>query len=313
MTAKRHIVSLLPSATEIVCRLGASDELAGISHECDFPEAVRGLPLLTTSRLTLPDSSGAIDADLRAMVRDALSIYSVDERLLAELAPDLIITQDLCQVCAVSLGDVQSAVARLAQRDDVRIVSLRPTRLEHVLRDMETVALALGLPERGRTLRRELEVRIAAIATRAQRAKSRPRVATVEWLQPLMLGGTWMPELIELAGGQALAASAGECAPTLSLEAFAGLQPDVLLIKPCGFSLERTLRERELIEASLLTRLAPGARAFVSDGNAFFNRPGPRLVESLEILAACVHPELFPDFAAKHRTVLLPLAPRVPH
>jgi iron complex transport system substrate-binding protein len=313
MAGKRRIVSLLPSATEIVCALGASAKLVGISHECDFPEAVRGLPTLTASRLSMVVPSFAIDADVRAMVRDALSIYSVDERCLVELAPDLIITQDLCQVCAVSLGDVQSAVARLAQRADVQIVSLRPTRLEHGLQDIETVALALDLVDRGRAVRRELEARMAAIAARAQRAPSRPRVATVEWLEPLMLGGTWMPELIELAGGRALAARAGERAPTLSLDAFAALDPDVVLIKPCGFALERTLREREFIEMSLVSRLGPAARAFVSDGNAFFNRPGPRLVESLEILAACIHPELFADFAAKHRAVLLPLAPRESH
>jgi iron complex transport system substrate-binding protein len=313
MAGKRRIVSLLPSATEIVCALGAGAELVGISHECDFPAGVRGLPSLTSSRLSMAVSSLAIDADVRAMVREALSIYTVDEQRLAELAPDLIITQDLCQVCAVSLGDVKSAVARLAGRADVQIVSLRPMRLEHVLRDIETVALALDLAERGRAVRRDLETRMAAIAARAQRAQTRPRVATVEWLQPLMLGGTWMPALIELAGGHALAASAGELAPTLSFEEFAALEPDVVLIKPCGLSLERTLRERDLIEASLIARLRPAARAFMSDGNAFFNRPGPRLVESLEILAACVHPELFPDFAAKHRAVLLPLAPRDSH
>ena len=313
MAGKRRIVSLLPSATEIVCALGASHELVGISHECDFPEGVRGLPALTSSRLDYAASSAVIDRDLRAMVREALSIYSVDGARLAALAPDCIVTQDLCQVCAVSLGDVQSAVARLARRDDVQIVSLRPTRLEHVLQDIGTVALALERVEKGRELRRELEARIAAIAVRVQRASTRPRVVSVEWLEPLMLGGTWMPELIELAGGQALAAEPGECAPTLSLEAFAALEPDVVLIKPCGFTLDRTLQERVFIESSLMTRLSPAARAFVSDGNAFFNRPGPRLVESLEILAACIHPELFADFAAKHRAVLLPLRARDSH
>ena len=313
MAGKRRIISLLPSATEIVCALGAGPELVGISHECDFPELVLGVPTLTASRLRVAISSARIDRDLRAMVRDALSIYTVDESRLAALAPDCIVTQDLCQVCAVSLGDVQRAVARLASRDEIQVVSLRPTCLAHVLRDVETVALALDRAERGRELRHELEARIAAIAARAARAANRPRVVTVEWLEPLMLGGTWMPELIELAGGEALAAKAGECAPTLSLEAFAALEPEVVLIKPCGFKLDRTLQERAFIESELLTRLGPSTRAFVSDGNAFFNRPGPRLVESLEILGACIHPELFPDFAAKHRSVLLPLRARDRH
>jgi iron complex transport system substrate-binding protein len=313
MLGKPRVVSLLPSATEIVCALGAAANLVGISHECDFPDEVRGLPALTASRLNLNVASLAIDVEVRALVREALSIYSVDEQRLAALRPELILTQDLCQVCAVSLQDVHAAVARLAQREHVQIVSLRPTRLQHVLDDIETVATALGLAERGRTVRSALEARIAAISARALRARTRPRVATVEWLEPLMLGGTWMPELIGLAGGQALAASAGQAAPTLSLEAFAALEPEVMLVKPCGFPLERTLLEREWLVRALLPRLRSTARAFVSDGNAFFNRPGPRLVESLEILAACIHPELFPDFAAKHRAVLLPLSPRESH
>jgi len=303
-----RIVSLLPSATEIACALGATADLVGISHECDFPAELQGIPVLTSSRVGNGASSGAIDAAVRALVHDALSIYAVDQLRLAELSPDLILTQDLCRVCAVSLSDVQSAVARLAKRTEVRVVSLQPTRLVHVLQDIETVAAALGQLERGRELRATLEARIALIAERARHARSRPRVASVEWLEPLMLGGTWMPELIELAGGEALAARAGEPAPTLSLAQFQELRPDVVLVKPCGFDVERTLRERDLIEASLQSGLARSARTYVTDGNAFFNRPGPRLVESLEILAAAIHPELFADFQLKHRSVLVPLA-----
>jgi iron complex transport system substrate-binding protein len=305
-----RIVSLLPAATEIVCALGAAAGLVGVSHECDFPDAVRGLLVLTTSRVGNDSSSAAIDAAVRALVHDALSIYSVDEARLAALAPDLILTQDLCQVCAVSLDDVRSAVARLAHREDVQIVSLRPTRLDDVWRDVETVATALGRAERGRALRKELETRIQRIAERASGASSRPRVASVEWLEPLMLGGTWMPELIELAGGEPLGAGAGQPAPTVSSAELARMKPDVVVVKPCGFDLERTLRERELVERAVLTSIAPACRVYASDGNAFFNRPGPRLVESLEILAACIQPELFQDFALKHRGVLVPLAAR---
>jgi len=305
--SRPRIVSLLPSATEIACALGARTDLVGISHECDFPADLRGIPVLTSSRLSTQVSSGAIDAAVRALVHDALSIYTVDQQRLAELSPDLILTQDLCRVCAVSLSDVQAAVARLAQRSRVQIVSLQPTRLGHVLDDIETVAQALGKPERGVELRAALEGRMASIAERAGRARSRPRVASVEWLEPLMLGGTWMPELIELAGGEALLARAGEPAPTLSPSEFAALRADVVLIKPCGFDVERTLSERAVIDSSLLSGLMPSARAYVTDGNAFFNRPGPRLVESLEILAAAIHPELFADFELQHRSVLLPV------
>ncbi len=226
---------------------------------------------------------------------------------MAELSPDLILTQDLCRVCAVSLSDVQSAVARLAQRADVQIVSLQPTRLAHVMQDIETVAQALGVPERGRELRAALEARIAAIAERALEARWRPRVASVEWLEPLMLGGTWMPELIELAGGEALAARAGEPAPTLSLAEFAALGADVVQIKPCGFDVERTLRERDLIDASLRPRLMPSARAYVTDGNAFFNRPGPRLSNPWRFWPPRFSPNYLRDFERKHRSVLLRL------
>jgi iron complex transport system substrate-binding protein len=303
-----RIVSLLPSATELVCALGAAADLVGISHECDFPEAIRGLPVLTRSRVGNELSSRAIDSAVRAVVKDALSIYTVDEPRLAELAPDLILTQDLCEVCAVSLDDVRRAVARLAQRDAVRIVSFRPTTLEHVLDDLETVASSLGRAEQGRALRAELESRIGVIAERARQAERRPRVVSVEWLEPVMLGGTWMPELIALAGGEAVGALPGAPAPTIALSELARLEPEIVVVKPCGFDLTRTLQERALIDA-LLAAAGPRARLYATDGNAFFNRPGPRLVESLEILAACIHPELFPDFGQKHRAVLFPLGP----
>ena len=314
----RRIVSLLPSATEIVCAVGAAGELVGISHECDYPDEIRDRPVLTRSRL--PGSAGAgspgaapasraIDQAVRALLRDALSIYQVDEERLAGLAPDVIVTQDLCEVCAVSLDDVRGAVARLASRDQVSIaspvsiVSLRPTRLADVLGDVERVAAALGRAGEGREVRASLERRIDAIAARAAAAPQRPRVASIEWIEPLMLGGTWMPELIELAGGTAVGAAAGQLAPTIEPDELARLAPDVVVIKPCGFTMERALGEREAIERSIARPAGPRARIAVTDGSAFFNRPGPRLVESLEILAACIHPGLFGDLAAEHARV----------
>jgi iron complex transport system substrate-binding protein len=239
-------------------------------------------------------------------VRDALSLYAIDERRLGELAPDVIVTQDLCEVCAVSLDDVQSAVARLAGRESVRIVSLNPTRLSDVLGDVERVGVALGREAAGARVRAELDARIRGIAERAVGAPSRPRVLSVEWLEPIMLGGTWMPELIELAGGLPAGVRAGQLAPTVTTEELRALEPKVVLLKPCGFDLERALAERDVI-GRVVSAVGPGARVYVSDGSAYFNRPGPRLVESLEILAACVHPELFADFAAKHASVIVPL------
>lgn len=308
---KPRVVTLLPSATEIVCALGAERDLVGISHECDYPEAIRDRAVLTSARISPFASSKDIDTAVRTVIRDALSIYAVDEQKLAMLAPDVIVTQDLCEVCAVSLDDVRSAVARLARRDSVNIVSLSPTRLEHVWDDVETVATALGKAEQGVVLRRELEARVSAIAARASRAPSRPRVVSVEWLDPIMLGGTWMPELIELAGGVAVGATAGQPAPTVSPAQLTELAPDVVLVKPCGFTVARTMQEIGIVDR--IAELAgANARAYVSDGNAFFNRPGPRLVESLEILAACVHPQLFPDFAVKHASALIPSTPPRP-
>ncbi len=295
-----RVVSLLPSATEIICALGAGEQLVGISHECDYPEVIRGLPVLCRARVPNEGPSGAIDASVRALVREALSIYCVDETELAKAAPDVIVTQDLCAVCAVSLDDVQRAVARLAQREQVRVVSLHPTRLADVLGDIERIAAALGRSQAGHALRRELEQRIAAIAARAAASGARPTVASIEWLDPLMLGGTWMPELIDLAGGRAVGTAAGELARAIRPDDLALLRPDVVIVKPCGYSLARALAERGEIERGVAGVLGPGARVYVSDGNAYFNRPGPRLVESLEIMAACVQPELFGDLSRKH-------------
>jgi iron complex transport system substrate-binding protein len=305
-----RIVSLLPSATEIVCALGAADELVGISHECDFPPAVHGRPVLTRSRIDVGASSRAIDAAVRGVIRDALSIYAVDDELLGRLAPDVIITQDLCEVCAVSLDDVRAAVARLAHREAIRIVSLRPTRLGDVLDDIERVAAAIGRRAEGAALRAALDDRIRIIAGRADeaaRAGSRPRVVSIEWIDPVMLGGTWMPELIELAGGVAAGAAAGQPAPTVSPGALGELRPDVVVVKPCGFTLDRTLAERDILERTIIDAVAPTARIYVTDGNAFFNRPGPRLVESLEIMAACTHPAQFEDLARTHAGVIVRL------
>jgi iron complex transport system substrate-binding protein len=282
----------------MVCAIGASSELVGISHECDFPPAIRSRRVLTRSRIDATASSAEIDRAVRAVITDALSIYAVDDAALAELAPDVIVTQDLCEVCAVSLDDVRAAVARLAHRDDIRIVSLSPTRLEHVLDDVVRVADALDRHATGIAVRDELRRRIAAIADR--RPASRPRVVTLEWIDPLMIGGTWMPELVELAGGTAVGATAGAPAPTVA--SLADLAPDVIVIKPCGFSLDRALAERDVIDRAIADTTA---RVYVTDGNQFFNRPGPRLVESLEILAACVHPAVYADFAREHAPVIV--------
>ena len=307
-----RVASLLPSATEIVCALGAQDTLVGVSHECDFPAGVADLPALTRARLKPVTKSRDIDIEVRAVLHDALAVYEIELDRLATARPELIVTQDLCDVCAVSLDDVRAAVAKLAQRDDIRIVNLHPMRLGDVWDDIARVAAALARPETGGRVVDDLRARVADIQARSAASDGRPRVLSIEWIDPVMIGGMWMPELIALAGGTALVTRPGDHAPTLTRDALAALSPDVVLVKPCGFPLERTLDELEALRASLPWNewaAVQAGRVYVADGNAYFNRPGPRLVESLEILAACVHPAAFPDFQRKHRGTVVRVQP----
>ncbi len=301
-----RVASLLPSATELVCILGpdAQRELVGVSHECDFPDGLAGLPVLTKARLAPVRTSREIDRDVRALIDDALAVYEIEIERLEAARPDVIVTQDLCDVCAVSLDDVNAAVARLA-RKDVRIVNLHPMRLADVWGDVLRVAEALGRSEAGARVVATLRARVDAIAARAHEltVTSRPRVLSIEWIDPVMIGGLWMPELITLAGGEALVTKAGEHAPTLDRAALAQLDPDIVVVKPCGFSLGRTLEELPAIRAMLpwdQWRAVREGQVFIADGNAYFNRPGPRIVESLEVLAACTHPRAFHDLRVKH-------------
>jgi iron complex transport system substrate-binding protein len=304
-----RVASLLPAATEIVCAVGAEADLVGISHECDFPETVRHLPTLTRARVRPVGASRDIDREVRLVLQDALAVYEIELARLEAARPDVIVTQDLCDVCAVSFDDVCAAVAGLVHQE-IRIVNLHPTRLDDIWADIARVAEALGRAAKGAAVVRALQARIAEITRRSAERGERPRVVTIEWLEPAMLGGMWMPELIERAGGIPLGTRPGDHAPTLTRDALRGLSPDVVLIKPCGFPLERTLEELSVLRASLpweAWRAVQAGRVYVADGNAYFNRPGPRIVESLEILAAALHPEAFPDFRSKHRDAVIRL------
>jgi iron complex transport system substrate-binding protein len=296
-----RIVSLLPSATEIVCALGAAAELVGRSHECDYPLGLEDVPVLTSSRVGPLPSSRAIDAAVRDLLKNALAIYDIDGRRLEEARPDVVVTQDLCDVCAVSLDDVRAAVARLV-RTNVAIVNLRPTRLGDIWTDILRVGDAIGRAAQAREVVGALQARVSAIAARASTAM-RPSVLSVEWIDPVMIGGLWMPELVTFAGGEPLVTKPGEHAEALHMDQLITLDPDVVLVKPCGFSLERTFEELDVLRDALPKRWPArrAGRVYAADGNAYFNRPGPRIVESLEIMAACVHPDRFEDFATKHR------------
>jgi len=297
-----RVVSLLPSATEIVCALGAAGELVGVSHECDHPPEVAGLPALTASRLPDAGASGDIDRSVRELLRAALAIYDLDVDRLAALAPDVIVTQDLCEVCAVSYSAVCAATERLAGRD-VEVVSLHPRRLGDIWDDLRRVAAALDRRAAGEALVGGLLERLSRLEGQAA-GGGRPTVVSIEWLDPVMLGGTWMPELIAVAGGHPLGAAAGEQAPTLDLPALGALEPEVVVVKPCGYPVERTLAELELLPKVLPWEAWPAVaagRVYVADGNAYFNRSGPRIVDSAELLAACLHPGRFPAHLERHR------------
>src|SRR5262245_24016177 len=311
-----RIASLLPSATEIVCAVGAENDLVGISHECDFPESVRHLPALTRARLRPVRSSREIDREVRAVLRDALAVYEIELEGLEHVRPNVIVTQDLCDVCAVSFDDVCAATATLF-RDPVTIVNLHPTRLDDIWADVARVAVALERVEDGARVVADLQARAAAITRCALARAARPRVVSIEWLDPVMLGGMWMPELIERAGGVPMVTRPGDHAPTLTKGDLCALSPDVVVIKPCGFSLERTLEEVALLRSALPWEswsAVQAGRVYIADGNAYFNRPGPRIVESLEILAACLHPDAFADLRHRHQGSVIRLEPDLtPH
>jgi iron complex transport system substrate-binding protein len=297
-----RVVSLLPASTEIVCALGGRDRLVGRSHECDFPADVRSLPALTAPKFALDGSSYQIDERIEAIVAEGLSIYRVDAALLDTLAPDLIVTQAQCDVCAVTTRDVEAAVCRMVGSRP-RIVSLAPNSLDDIWRDIGHVAEALDVPERGRALVAALQSRLAAIGARVGAVARRPTVATIEWVTPLMAGGNWMPTLVELAGGDNLFGVAGAHSPWLSFAELVARDPDVILVVPCGWDLARARRDLPLLQRepawSRLSAVRHG-RVFVADGNQYFNRPGPRVVESLEILVELLHGDRF-DFG--HRNV----------
>jgi len=293
----QRVASLLPSSTEIVCALGLGERLVGRSHECDHPPEVTALPALTEPKLDPEAPSLELDRRVKQLVRDGLSVYRVDAERLRQLAPSVILTQQRCEVCAASRQDLDDALAGwIGERP--QLLSLEPHTLGDVWSDFGRVAAALGAPERGEALAEELADRITAIAERSQRIRARPGVACLEWLDPLMAAGNWVPELVALAGGVDLLGESGAHSPWIDFETLAAADPDVLVLLPCGFDLARTRRElpalSERPEWRALRAVREG-RVFLTDGNQYFNRPGPRLVESLEILAEILQPAEFGD------------------
>ena len=265
--------------------------MVGRSHECDWPPAVQKLPVCTRSSIDPQRASAEIDAEVKQRLHAALALYEVETATLARLAPDLVLTQTQCEVCAVPESAVLEAVADLLERP-VPVVSLSAVDLPGVFADIQRAAAAMGVPTRGATLVDTLHDRLQAVRARVA-GQPRPRVACIEWLDPLMNAGNWVPELVDIAGGEALLAQPGAHSGYFGFEALAAADPDCVVLMPCGFGLERTAAEF----AALLPqpqwqalRCVRERRVYVTDGNQYFNRPGPCLVESAEILAEILHP-----------------------
>lgn len=289
-----RIVSLLPSATEIVCALGLQDALVGVTHECDWPPEVRNLPHVTRSLIPAGASSRQIDALVRERLETGRALYTLDEPILAALNPELIVTQALCDVCAVAEDEVRQAALRLPARP--RVINLEPATLEDVLLSIHQVAEAAGVAERAAGVVARLRARRDAVVQRAA-AVDPPRVAVLEWIDPLFCCGHWTPELVALAGGQEGLGIAARPARTISWSELRDWQPEVLVLACCGYSIEQTLADLPSLRAhpgwSELPCVRSG-RVWAVDGSAYFSRPGPRLLDSLEILAHIIDPQRQP-------------------
>jgi len=290
-----NIVSLIPSGTEMVCALGCQEQLKGRSHECDFPQGISDLPICTAPNLSVDGTSQEIHDRVSGMLKDALSVYRVEVETLRTLKPDIIVTQTQCDVCAVSFHDVERAL-QISLEYQPTLIPLHATNLQGVWDDLLHVAQGVGKGEEGEQLFANYQSRISAITDWCKNESSHPSVACIEWMEPLMAAGNWVPELVQLAGGHSVFGEPGAHAPWITWEALADANPDILVLMPCGFSMPRIEEEMCMLTENPAW---PGLKAvqkghvYLTDGNQFFNRPGPRLVESLEIFAEIFHPTCF--------------------
>ena len=290
-----RIVSLLPSATEIICAVGLEDQLVGVTHECDFPPRVRQLPKVTNTLIPTDASSADIDRMVRERLGGKSALYTLDLATLESLRPDLIVTQALCDVCAVAEDEVTAAACALPGAP--RVLNLEPETVNEVLDCVRRVARAAGVERHGREVAAALRARVDAIVARTSGVAERPRVALLEWLDPPFSTGHWNPELVRLAGGVAGLGQEGRRSRTLDWNEIVAWRPEVVLISCCGFTAERALQDVALLDRVPGWDRVPAVqrgRVWVTDGNAYFSRPGPRLVDSLELLAHIIHPSRGP-------------------
>lgn len=289
-----RIVSLLPSTTEIICELGFENQLVGRSHECDQPASVKKLPKLTDSSVKNTGNSAKIDQNIKSLLKNGLSIFNVKVDLLAEINPDIIFTQDHCEVCAVPLDDVKSAVQQYCSHD-TKVVSLSPANLSEIFQSIQEIGQTLGAENRASQLVEELELRLDIIKNTIV-GEPVKRVVCLEWIEPLMTGGNWIPELLEIAGGEYLLSEPGKHSPWVDWDDVVNENPDVILIMPCGYDIDQTANEIHHItqkEGWNSIQAVENNEIYILDGNRYFNRPGATIYESARILAEILHPNLF--------------------
>jgi len=311
-----RIVSLLPSATEIVCLLGLEKDLVGVSHECDFPPAVGRLPKAVRPAF---DSEGLSQREIDDRVRSALEagggVYAIDQEVLASLAPELIITQELCDVCAVPEALASEAVGRLRLARRPRVLSLHPHSLSDILLDIRRVGDATGAAAAAESRVTQLSMRLAAVKGLLRDNSRRPRVAALEWLDPVMVSGHWVPEMVRRAGGEDSLGRDREPSARVEWDEVLRYAPEVIVLMPCGFDVERSARDARLLARRPGWESLPAVQSgevYAVHGGAYFNRPGPRVVDGVEILAEILHPEVFPrrDNPEDYIRLLLPVSDR---
>jgi iron complex transport system substrate-binding protein len=295
MKTSQRIVSFLPSATEIACALGLTDQLVGITHECDYPLEIQGKPVVVRSALPIETmNQREIDVAVAERMRAGHSLYQVDEKLLQALAPDLILTQDLCQVCAPSGTEVSQALNLLPKKP--RILWLTPNSLEQIFANVRELGEATGRAQEADELIGNGRARLGKIAAVTSRLSQRPRVFCMEWLDPVYCSGHWVPEMVRLAGGEDTLGREGADSVRIPWDEVRGWAPEVLIITPCGFNLEKTIEQALQLFAydgwSNLPAVRKG-RVYAVDANSYFARPGPRVVDGTELLAHLIHPDVF--------------------
>ena len=290
---KQRVLSLLSSTTEIIYALGCGDRLVGRSHECDYPEEVSELPICTIPKFNVDGTSREVDDEVKSLVQSALSIYYINEKLLKELKPDIIFTQSQCEVCAVSVSDVENALKNITGLSS-RVISVEPNSVEDIFNDILTIAEILNVRKKGKELVESIKTKIDN-TEKIVYQKSSPSVAAIEWIDPLMAAGNWVPQLIRVAGGKNLFGEEGKHSPWMKYNDLLDQDPEIIIVMPCGYDINKSLIEIKTLESKKdwgSLKAVSNRNVYITDGNQFFNRPGPRIIESLEILLEIIHPEL---------------------